>query len=225
MQRKKYKMAACALALAALALGGCGGLAPTSAPTGTPEPTQTAAPTPTAAASGPVWTVTAGAWEGDVYKNESAGFSVRAPKGWSVQTEAALKQMGGQQALGETNKLELVLINEETGSNVIVMAENLTQALKLKPGLTDRQYLEIVNTQMRRQAQGVTYDEPAYGMGVLAGHPCTTLLVKGKDSDGDALTQCAYAYRVGDDMVVMTMTINPQAPQDQKTMEDAFSAL
>lgn len=79
-----------------------------------------------------------GSWDGNVYTNDSLNLTVTVPDGWKIATDEELAAIMGitidslteqgvsEEFLKAQNTYEMMAQDPTNGSNVIVMAENLT---------------------------------------------------------------------------------------------------
>ena len=158
-------------------------------------------------------TPTRGIWEDDRYINESIGIEMALPVNWAAATDeqiAALMglsvealQEGGmeipEELLEQTTVTDMMIQNATTGSNVIVMFENLGAQAML---LDEAGYIEILTGQL--ESAGIaayTFEEP-YSES-FAGEDYTVLHA----STDLGMEQYYYLRKLGNYMVSMIVTV------------------
>ena len=155
-----------------------------------------------------------GSWEGNVYTNDSLGLTITVPENWTVASDEELAEITGvvientanedlsAEFLKAQNMYEMMAQDNEAGTNIIVMAENLAVSVG-----------------------GTSYDEKAYSDVVINNLPeengytfaeGETLTIGGRDyyhvqasAYNGALGQDYLFTRVGKYMVCIIMSDSP----------------
>lgn len=159
-----------------------------------------------------------GTWTGDIYVNEYANLKLILPDGWVASTDeeiSELMNMGAEimkesgakfskKALDLQTIYGMMCQNPETGSNVLLMFENLAMSGSSK--MTVAEYMDVVKTQMETVAPaavefGESYEE-------TVGSATFTVLEMTYPEIPD-FSQYYYMSKSGKHMTALIITVAP----------------
>lgn len=174
-----------------------------------------------------------GTVDGNVYTNEFLGFKFVAPDGWVYATDDELAELLTQ-ATDEVldysdfqkSMMEIQLVydamaqNPETGTNLIVIYENL--AVSGSVDMTVDEYIELSKEQLSA-VEFVTYSFGEASQVVLGDTEFTRLSMTSNYYGIVEMRQASYFAKIGDYMVTMSLTVTDDTPIE--TIESYFTEI
>lgn len=151
---------------------------------------------------------THGEIDGNVYTSEMSGLTFTAPDGWSFYSDEELMELmdesieSGSESSFESAATKMITVNEmmaiddNSGSNVIIIYENLL--LTGNSGISEEEYFELAKTNGAFDGTDIFGDlEPA----TLSGKDCKYVEVS-----NEGITQYYYMMALEDYMCIVVAT-------------------
>lgn len=174
-----------------------------------------------------------GTIDGNVYTNEFLGFEFIAPDGWVYATDEELAELLTQ-ATDEVldysdlqkSMMEIQLVydamaqNPETGTNLIVIYENL--AISGSADMTVDEYIELSKEQLN-EIDFITYSFGEVSQVVLGDTEFTRLPMTSNYYEIVEMAQASYFAKIGNYMVTMSLTVTDDTPIE--TIESYFTEI
>ncbi len=153
----------------------------------------------------------------NVYKNELLGFKFTKPGAWTYSSDKEIAELvnlsvdmiSSSESFKKALKnapvvYDMMVVDYETGCNVIVMYENL--ALTATPKMTVEEYIEVTEANLANVAN-MTFTFPDTYKTVKLGDTKFTKVEVSTKMDGETMKQVYYLHKVDSYMACIVATV------------------
>lgn len=176
-------------------------------------------------------TITHGTVEGNVYKSDFTGITFTAPDGWNFLSDEEIAKIYNYAAEELTSDkfadavanaqsfTEMMATHSVSGTNISIAYESL--AATGNTGLSEEKYLETAVGQLKSMST-MSVELVGNGTATLSGASYARTELKTTVS-GTTMSQYLYARKIGNYMVVATITITSTSGYKVADIEAMFS--
>lgn len=160
-----------------------------------------------------------GVWKDDVYTNESLGFSMKLPEGWSYGTSEDIDQVQQQGAeITGTSEEDLaqaqansnydLYIYNDTGASMMMMAEDVSV---FGDAFTEKEYLKLISDQLTGLADDTLNYNVSEPEALKLGNTEFLAIAAEADYSGVTVNQIYAAYAMNGKMISVIISA-PEGP-------------